>query len=332
MPEKKTTVLGFKDSSGKIYFLSFHRGKDVPPLSSKDIKSISANKRPKLIKSIPPKYPKAALKAGISGSVMINATTDATGKVVDVDVIDGPKELRQVAADAIKQWVYKPYILNNEPSPVRFTVIVKFNLDSKKKKKEPLAISSKKRPKLIKNPPPKYPEKALKECIAGKVVMEAITDEHGRVVSAKVLDGHPELRQAAVGAIKKWVYEPYVLDGVAEPVKFTVIINFKLDNDKNKSNTEESIKLSFKQRPKVIKRVPPAYPIKALKAGISGNVVIEVTCDKKGNVVEATIVEGIPLLNNAALDSIKKWTYEPYLVDGEAKRVSFTVVVKFNLK
>ncbi|MCP4156348.1 MAG: energy transducer TonB, partial [bacterium] len=152
LPEKKTTVLGFKDSSGKIYFLSFHRGKDVQPLSSKDIKNITANKQPKLVKSVPPKYPKAAIKAGISGSIMINATTDATGKVVDVDVIVGPKELRQAAVDAIKQWVYKPYILDNEPTPVRFTVIVKFNLDSKKKKKEPLAISSKKRPKLIKNP------------------------------------------------------------------------------------------------------------------------------------------------------------------------------------
>ena len=320
LPEKKTTVLGFEDSSGKIYFLSFHRGKDLPPPSPGkpiDIKSIQ---KPKLIKGPPPKYPEMAIKAGIQGKVIINATTDVEGRVVDTQVVDGPQELRQAAQEAIKQWQYEPYYLDGVAKAVKFTVIVKFNLD-KKKGQKPISLSADQKPKLVKRVVPKYPELALKANIEGKIVIEAVTDTKGRVVRARVLDGHPELRR----------YEPYVLDGIAKAVSFTVILKFRLDDKDKKKDPLKSIILSSDQRPKLINSPNPKYPQKAQRAGIQGSVVIEATTDTNGHVVQAKVIEGNPLLNIAALEAIKQWQYEVYYLEGEPASVTFTVVIKFNL-
>jgi len=330
LPEKKTTVLGFEDSSGKIYFLSFHRGKDLPSGLSKPI-NIKSIEKPKLIKSPPPKYPEAAHKAGIQGKVVVNATTDAEGRVVDTQVIDGPQELRQAAQEAIKQWQYEPYYIDGKAKPVKFTVIVKFNLDKKKKDQKPISLSTDQKPKLVKRVVPKYPESALKANIEGKVVIEAVTDAKGQVVSAKVLDGPAELREAALEAIKQWQYEPYIVNGVAKPVSFTVILKFRLDEKDKKKPGTKPINLSSDQKPKLIKSPRPKYPEKAIKAGIQGSVVIEATTDTKGHVVQAKVIEGHPLLNIAALEAIKQWQYEVYYLEGEPTPVTFTVVVKFSL-
>jgi TonB family protein len=71
------------------------------------------------------------LKAHIQGNVVINATTDIYGRVIQAQVINGHPLLRQAALTAIRQWVYEPYILNGVPRPVRFTVVVKFNLNNR---------------------------------------------------------------------------------------------------------------------------------------------------------------------------------------------------------
>jgi TonB family protein len=237
LPEKKTTMLGFEDSSGNIYFLSFHRQENMPspplpldPPSSKDKKGDI--KKPRLIRKVDPNYPEKAKKAGIQGRVVVTAVTDVFGCVVEAKVIKGPEALRETAVNAIKQWVYEPYLINGVPKPVKFTVVVSFNLDEDKDKK-PSAISAEERPKLIKKVNPKYPKEALKAGIQGKVVLEATTDKNGNVVDAMVIDGHSLLNKAALEAIKQWKYKPFIMNGVKKPVRFTVVMNFKLDKKKS---------------------------------------------------------------------------------------------------
>ena len=62
---------------------------------------------------------------------------------------------------------------------------------------------------------------------------------------------------------------------------------------------------------KVKTQVSPIYPELARRMGITGVVKIEVRVDKSGNVKDAKLVGGHPLLANAALEAIKKWKYEP---------------------
>jgi TonB family protein len=83
-------------------------------------------------------------------------------------------------------------------------------------------------PRLIKRVSPNYPIIARKAAIEGVVSIEAVTDIYGRVVTVRVTSGHPLLRGAAVQAVKQWIYEPYILNGIPRPVSFTVDVNFKL--------------------------------------------------------------------------------------------------------
>lgn len=335
LPQKKSAVLGFEDSGGHIYFLSFHRLKDVPPPppppGTPPKPQPEDLKKPWLIRKVDPDYPEEAVKFKVEGKVVIEATTSADGDVVKTKVLHGHPLLRQAAIDAIKQWKYEPYIVKGEKKPVQFTVVLKFTLPSQKKDK-PVLISSVERPKLIKKAEPKYPEAALKAGVSGKVVLEATTDKEGNVKKVTVTDGHPLLNDAAIDALKQWKYEPYLIKGVKKAVKFTVVVKFHLKKDKKtKTGEGKPLVIAAEQRPKLIKKAKPEYPEDALKQGIQGKVVIEATTDKIGKVVEAKVLDGHPLLNKAALKAISQWEYEPYIIDGEKKAVRFTVIISFNL-
>ena len=86
-----------------------------------------------------------------------------------------------------------------------------------------------KRPRLIRQVPPQYPINAIKARIQGVVRIEAVTDIYGRVTRINVIDGHLLLRAAAVQAVKQWVYEPYIINGLPKPVMFVVSVHFRLN-------------------------------------------------------------------------------------------------------
>lgn len=229
LPEKKATALGFEDSGGNIYFLSFYRQPGISsPTAVKDIRGLGVMK-PKLIKKVAPKYPKEALKEGIQGTVVLTAKTDEDGNVVEVKAIKGPEALRGAGTEALMQWVYEPFVLNGKKEPVKFTVVMRFNLDKKKGgEKEPLSVSAVEKPKLIKKVEPKYPKAALKSRIQGKVVAEVTTDASGDVVDVKIVDGLAFLDEAAKEALFQWKFNPFIKNGVPIPVRFTVIVKFRL--------------------------------------------------------------------------------------------------------
>ena len=60
------------------------------------------------------------------------------------------------------------------------------------------------------------------------VVIEATTDIYGRVQQVRVLKSMPMLDQAAIDAVKQWLYEPMVINGRPRPVIFSVTVIFKL--------------------------------------------------------------------------------------------------------
>jgi protein TonB len=83
-------------------------------------------------------------------------------------------------------------------------------------------------PRLIKEVKPIYPSMALRARIHGKVIVEAVTDIYGRVARARVINGHPLLNNAAREAVKKWIYQPYIIGGIPKPVVFVVTVTFSL--------------------------------------------------------------------------------------------------------
>lgn len=136
LPQSKSTVFGFEDSASKPFFLAFDRKKDSNIYVKLKIPHISRENRPKLIRLEKPVYPEEALQKKVSGEVILEATTDVYGRVVNVVVQQGHKLLDDAAVNAVKQWVYEPYIIDGKPKPVRFTVSVRFSLFKKEKPKQ----------------------------------------------------------------------------------------------------------------------------------------------------------------------------------------------------
>jgi len=85
-----------------------------------------------------------------------------------------------------------------------------------------------KEPKKLKNVSPVYPDIAKQARVQGVVILECTISPQGKVSDVKVLRGIPLLDQAAIDAVKQWVYTPTLLNGVPVPVIMTVTVNFKL--------------------------------------------------------------------------------------------------------
>jgi len=81
-----------------------------------------------LVRKVDPIYPPIAKTAHISGTVVLHAIIGKDGSVKDLEYVSGPPLLMKSALDAIKQWRYKPTMLNGEPVEVDTTISVVFSL------------------------------------------------------------------------------------------------------------------------------------------------------------------------------------------------------------
>ena len=88
--------------------------------------------------------------------------------------------------------------------------------------------SSLKPPRQTYSVQPEYPTLARQSHIWGAVVVDAVIDEHGNVVQARAVSGHPLLIPAALKAVLQWKYEPTLLNGTPVAVEMEVTVHFSL--------------------------------------------------------------------------------------------------------
>ena len=81
-----------------------------------------------LIRKVNPNYPPLARQARIQGTVVLQAEISKSGDIQNLRLISGHPMLAPSAIEAVKQWKYKPYLLNGEPVEVETTVQVNFTL------------------------------------------------------------------------------------------------------------------------------------------------------------------------------------------------------------
>jgi protein TonB len=81
-----------------------------------------------LIRRVDPAYPAMARLARVQGQVVLSAIINREGKIDRVQVLAGHPMLVQAAVEAVKQWRYKPYVLNDEPVEVETQITVNFFL------------------------------------------------------------------------------------------------------------------------------------------------------------------------------------------------------------
>ena len=103
--------------------------KEAPPPPRPSIIPVGGRvQNAKLIRQPQPIYPQIAKSARISGTVELSAIIGEDGHIQQLTVVSGHPLLRQAALDAVKQWVYQPTLLNEQPVKVSTTIDVIFSL------------------------------------------------------------------------------------------------------------------------------------------------------------------------------------------------------------
>jgi TonB family protein len=101
---------------------------DAPPPSAPKIRIGGNVQQANIVSKAVPVYPPDAKRDRIQGTVTLEVEIAEDGTVRDITSAQGPQELIQSAVDAVKQWVYKPTLLNGQPVAVVTTVDVRYTL------------------------------------------------------------------------------------------------------------------------------------------------------------------------------------------------------------
>jgi TonB family protein len=226
------------------------------------------NPIPRRTFSVAPVYPAEAGGINAVSTVALVATIDETGRVVEIRKAREPLVLTQTgtpnptalriageaivrdAAGALRRWTYDP----PAKGPITFTVSFTFKPGAEATSSQtttvtpplptpspagvtagaagamqPVRVGGQIRaPTQISKVQPVYPPIALSARVQGIVILEATVGVDGRVTDAQVLRSIPLLDQAAMDAVRQWVYTPTLLNGAPVPVIMTVTVTFNL--------------------------------------------------------------------------------------------------------
>ena len=122
---------GSKDGIWKSLSESLNRSTPMPVAPPPTIKRefvVSKMLQGSLIRKVEPKYPPLAITARIQGQVLLAAVISKSGTIENLKLVSGPPMLVGAAIDAVRQWQYRPYILNDEVIEVETQITVNFVL------------------------------------------------------------------------------------------------------------------------------------------------------------------------------------------------------------
>ena len=83
---------------------------------------------PTKLRHVAPVYPAVAAAASVEASVILEASINERGQVIDVRVVQGNSLFDKAALEAVRQWAYSPTLLDGVPVPILMTITVHFRL------------------------------------------------------------------------------------------------------------------------------------------------------------------------------------------------------------
>jgi TonB family protein len=228
--------------------------------------------------SVKAEYPESARADHVSGEVHLRIVIDEQGKVIEAAPVSydesppssaqqskvieaapvSPDELPpsltvpaspedprlcEAAVKAVKQWEYRPYLLNGQPVEIETQVVFKFqykvsvvgglirggapppNAAAPKHLRVSAGVME---GNLLKHVDPVYPAMARKMHIQGEVLLQIDVSKNGTLSRVRAISGHPLLTQPAVDAVKQWEYKPFLLNGEPVEVESIAIVKFKM--------------------------------------------------------------------------------------------------------
>ena len=272
-----------------------------------------------------------------AGAVVLDASLDSKGEVVDAHVVSGPDELRHDALANVLQWHYQ-----SAGSPTSVRISIQYGSS--------VVVAQ---PSVPPPPPPPpsvayYAAPVLKD-ITFVGVDPAVQDQIRNQLPihpgdafnpqafldaplANALRGIDEHLMLAVMNIRK-------ADGTISQVKLQVRV--RPDNNLTPppappvpSNDGKPAPLRVGgnvQAVNLVNKVTPVYPPLAKQAQIQGTVRFNATIGTDGTVKNLDVVAGHPLLVEAAQEAVRQWVYKPTLLNGQPVEVQTQIDVNFAL-
>ena len=228
----------------------------------------------------------------------------------------------------------------------------------------PNVVSGASRAQTVQNVPPdtprrqtkmgfaEYPLEALEKGIRGTVRVAITVSPAGQVTTASVVSGPQELRASAFKVAMGLEFAPAVgTTAMTVAVEYVLTTNYWGVRIGDLSSVVSSppargaappgvgpdasgaYRIGGAIRPpRKIADVPPLYPEAAQREKVEGVVIIETRVDEAGNVGDTRLLRSIPMLDQAAIDAVRQWKYEPTLMNGQPVPVIMTVTVNFTLR
>jgi protein TonB len=81
----------------------------------------------------------------------------------------------------------------------------------------------------------------------------------------------------------------------------------------------------------LLKRVQPVYPSQAMQMRVQGAVELEASISEDGSITKIKVLNGHPVLAHAAVDAVRQWKYQPYVLNGEPVAIQTQITVNFKL-
>lgn len=81
----------------------------------------------------------------------------------------------------------------------------------------------------------------------------------------------------------------------------------------------------------LIRRISPVYPQLAIVSRVEGDVTIRAIIASDGSIENLNVISGHPLLVRAAVEAVRQWQYQPFLLSGRPVEVDTQIVVQFRL-
>jgi outer membrane biosynthesis protein TonB len=173
------------------------------------------------------------------------------------------------------------------------------------------------------------------------VLVQVRIDKSGVLHDMKAVSGSPALSVAAIKAVKRWKYKPasWAIGSSNERRTFLAVTLVKDAAPKVQEvalgvssciPTPARIRVSqIVMQGYLIRRVDPVYPPGALAKDLESVVAMNVTIGKEGSVYKAEAVSGPTELIPPAVEAVKQWKYQPYVLNGQTVEVETTADVGF---
>ena len=179
---------------------------------------------------------------------------------------------------------------------------------------------------------PQYPADAKANHIEGNVIIRVQIDERGLVSDSHVVSGPEALQQAALTAVRQWTFSK----DARLPANTEVTISFRVDEGTAQgfppTDGVQRIRVGGNvQSTNLITKIPPMYPPEAKRDRVQGRVRLNVLIGEDGSVKDVVLIEGEPVLADAAIPAVRQWIYNPTLLNGQPVEVVTQVDVNFTL-